>query len=243
MLLGPASCAEPQTPPATPPAERPRRPAPPDRPVISAKGLASADGVSVAAASWEVPAAGAEDPAVPGAKPGACPAGVPPVPAEGPDQPPVPAAVPDGDAVPGEDGAADEGCAAGSVVRVGAGAALPEELGDGAGDDGAGVVGTGRVGTGEVGTGMDGTVTEGEGTGTAGVGRAEMVTEGSGVGTGATGASDGGSEGDSEGAGSAGRSRSSESDPFPLDSAAAAQASRPAASTVAARPVPAAVPP
>src|SRR6478735_8355007 len=75
MLLGPASCAEPQTPPATPAADRPRRPAPPDRPAMSANGAASAEGVSVVTAlSAEPPAAGATDPAVPVAVfPGAVP--------------------------------------------------------------------------------------------------------------------------------------------------------------------------
>lgn len=204
MLLGPESCAEPQTPPATPAAERPRRPAPPDRPAIPEKGVASAAGVLVSAVpSADPPAAGAWDPVTPGAvlpaaAPGPVPAGVLPVPAEGPDQPPVPAAVPDGAAVPGEEGAAGEDGAAGLADRVGAGAELPDELGDGAGDDGAEVVGTGTDGTGtdgtgEVGTGTDGTGTEG--TGTAGVGLEEMVTEGSGVGIGTTGASDGGTDG------------------------------------------------
>src|SRR5690349_13813343 len=114
MLLGPESCAEPQTPPATPAAERPPRPAPAERPAISANGAASAEGVSVAAAlSAEPPPAGAWDPAVPvpvlpGAVPGAVPAGVLPVPVEGTDQPPLPVAVRDGDAVPCEDGAACE---------------------------------------------------------------------------------------------------------------------------------------
>ena len=138
MLLGPASCAEPQTPPATPAAERPRRPAPPVRPVIFANGLASADGVTPDAALWELPAAGTAGSAVPATEPGtwlagACPAGEePPVPADDPDHPP------DGDGVPegcSSEGAGASGKADGLAGREGD--AVSEDVGAG---DGAGSV-------------------------------------------------------------------------------------------------------
>lgn len=108
MLLGPASCAEPQTPAATPEAERPRRPEPPDRPAMSLNGLASAEGLPVFGA--EPPAAGAGEP-VPGTAPagawpaGVCPAEEPPLPVDGPVQLPDCDGASDGDAVDVPDGA------------------------------------------------------------------------------------------------------------------------------------------
>jgi len=162
--------------------------------------------------------------------------------------------VPDGARVPGEVSSEE---ADGPDVREGA--AVPEDVGagDGAGriwpgwtGTGTGLVGTGTDGTGTDGTGSEVTGSDGDGTGTAGVGLLEMVTDGSGVGAGTSGASDGGTDGDSEGAsdggsegaGPAGRSRCP--DPFvrSFDRAAAAQAWRPAASTVASSPVPAVAP-
>ena len=141
MLLGPASCADPQTPAATPEADRPRRPEPPDRPVISLNGLASAEDASPA--GEEPPAAGARDP-VPGTGPaGACPPGAcptvgcqtdePPLPVDDPVQLPDCDGAPDGVCVPAGAVSSEEGDGAAGL----AGSAVPGEAGAG---DGAGSV-------------------------------------------------------------------------------------------------------
>jgi hypothetical protein len=148
MLLGPASCAEPQTPTAAPDADRPRSPDPPERPAIASNGLAAAAGPSVADAWPDAGEAAAAEACA--AAPGSDPAGgwlawvEPFVPVGDPD--PLPeGAAPDGDCAPAgevepDEPALDEGVPDeedGAADREGSGAregcAVPEEVGAGAG--------------------------------------------------------------------------------------------------------------